>query len=157
MIGYDRPARKGPRPAAGVPAGTPVILKTSAEAETDGTFKMTLTKTTETITPTYTGESLLKVTPFEGNVYRLGSKSGEVGFFPFNATGAAAGIVVLNVDSSNAGARGLGITFDDETTAIHNVKDNMDVNKNVYDLQGRSVAKPTKGLYIVNGKKVVIK
>lgn len=143
--------------AAGVPAGTPVILKTSAEAETDGTFKMTLTKTTETITPTYTGESLLKVTPFEGNVYRLGSKSGEVGFFPFNATGAAAGIVVLNVDSSNAGARGLGITFDDETTAIHNVKDNMDVNKNVYDLQGRSVAKPTKGLYIVNGKKVVIK
>ena len=143
--------------AAGVPAGTPVILKTSAEAETDGTFKMTLTKTTETITPAYTGESLLKVTPFEGNVYRLGSKSGEVGFFPFNATGAAAGIVVLNVDSSNAGARGLGITFDDETTAIHNVKDNMDVNKNVYDLQGRSVAKPTKGLYIVNGKKVVIK
>lgn len=143
--------------AAGVPAGTPVILKTSAEAETDGTFKMTLTKTTETITPTYTGESLLKVTPLDGNVYRLGSKSGEVGFFPFNATGAAAGIVVLNVDSSNAGARGLGITFDDETTAIHNVKDNMDVNKNVYDLQGRSVAKPTKGLYIVNGKKVVIK
>lgn len=143
--------------AAGVPAGTPVILKTSAEAETDGTFKMTLTKTTETITPAYTGESLLKVTPLDGNVYRLGSKSGEVGFFPFNATGAAAGIVVLNVDSSNAGARGLGITFDDETTAIHNVKDNMDVNKNVYDLQGRSVAKPTKGLYIVNGKKVVIK
>ena len=28
---------------------------------------------------------------------------------------------------------------------------------NVYDLQGRKVANPTKGLYIVNGKKIVIK
>ena len=31
------------------------------------------------------------------------------------------------------------------------------VNSVVYDLQGRKVAQPTKGLYIVNGKKVVIK
>ena len=144
--------------AAGVPAATPVILKTNASAENDGTFKMTLTKTTETITLTYTGESLLKVTPFEGNWYRLGSKNGEVGFFPFNATGAAAGIVVLNIDSSNAGARGLTFSFaDDETTAIQNVNGNDNVNKNVYDLQGRRVAKPTKGMYIVNGKKVIIK
>lgn len=144
--------------AAGVPAGTPVILKTSAEAENDGTFKMTLTKTTETITPIYEGESLLKVTPFEGNVYRLGSKNGEVGFFPFNATGTVAGIVVLNIDSSNAGARGLTIAFaDDEATAIHNVNDNVNLNKVVFDLQGRRVLEPGKGLYIVNGKKVVIK
>ena len=30
-------------------------------------------------------------------------------------------------------------------------------NDNVYDLQGRRVTKPTRGLYIVNGRKVVIK
>ena len=30
-------------------------------------------------------------------------------------------------------------------------------SKNVYDLQGRLVSNPTKGLYIVNGKKMVIK
>lgn len=27
----------------------------------------------------------------------------------------------------------------------------------IYDLQGRKVANPTKGIYIINGKKVLIK
>ena len=45
--------------------------------------------------------------------------------------------------------------FDDETTGIKNL--NVDLNNKVYDLQGRRVAQPTKGLYIVNGKKVVMK
>jgi hypothetical protein len=27
----------------------------------------------------------------------------------------------------------------------------------IYDLQGRRVSNPTKGLYIVNGKKVIVK
>jgi hypothetical protein len=31
------------------------------------------------------------------------------------------------------------------------------MNNEYFDLQGRKVANPTKGLYIVNGKKVVIK
>ena len=56
-----------------------------------------------------------------------------------------------------------GIIFDDidfdETTAISNVNAN---EKNVkdgayYTLQGIKVAKPTRGLYIHNGKKVIIK
>jgi hypothetical protein len=29
--------------------------------------------------------------------------------------------------------------------------------KTVYDLQGRKVENPTKGIYIVNGNKVVVK
>ena len=33
----------------------------------------------------------------------------------------------------------------------------LNIEHSVYDLQGRRVSKPTKGLYIVNGKKVVIK
>ena len=32
-----------------------------------------------------------------------------------------------------------------------------EVRGDFFDLQGRKVANPTKGLYIVNGKKVVIK
>ena len=33
----------------------------------------------------------------------------------------------------------------------------LTIDDAVYDLQGRRVSKPTKGLYIVNGKKVIIK
>ena len=34
---------------------------------------------------------------------------------------------------------------------------NNEKNNNVYDLQGRKVANPKKGLYIVNGKKIIIR
>ena len=30
-------------------------------------------------------------------------------------------------------------------------------NETFFDLQGRRVAQPTKGLYIVNGKKIVVR
>ncbi len=45
---------------------------------------------------------------------------------------------------------------DDDATAIKNIKVGTEDNV-YYDLQGRRVLYPTKGLYIVNGKKVVIK
>lgn len=48
--------------------------------------------------------------------------------------------------------------FNDGTpSGIVDVRSNMEVDRgNYYDLQGRRIAQPTKGLYIVNGKKVVI-
>ena len=58
------------------------------------------------------------------------------------------------------GARALSIVFDDEqeTTAIESVAPKAIPTDNVYyNLRGQRVAQPTKGLYIVNGKKVVIK
>ena len=48
----------------------------------------------------------------------------------------------------------------DETTAISAPLTNSEeriVNSEVYDLQGRRVNTPTKGVYIVNGKKTVIR
>ena len=49
------------------------------------------------------------------------------------------------------------IALDDETTGIADVKAVKEDAEGMFDLQGRKVAKPTKGLYIVNGKKVVVK
>ena len=44
------------------------------------------------------------------------------------------------------------------TTAIDNLKltDNSQQTSCVYDLLGRRVENPTKGVYIMNGKKVVM-
>ena len=55
-------------------------------------------------------------------------------------------------------ARSFAMSFDDETTALTLVNsEQRRVNSEVYDLQGRKVAQPIKGLYIVNGKKLIIK
>ena len=58
-----------------------------------------------------------------------------------------------------SGARSLTISFDDEdVTGVNEVRSQKeDVRSEWFDLQGRKVAQPVKGLYIVNGKKVVIK
>ena len=41
-------------------------------------------------------------------------------------------------------------------TVIEEVKgEESEANTEIYDLQGRRVINPTKGLYIVNGKKVM--
>lgn len=58
-----------------------------------------------------------------------------------------------------ASARAFTITFDDgETTAIKAVEAKKFVEDNkFFNLAGQQVAQPTMGLYIVNGRKVVIK
>ena len=43
------------------------------------------------------------------------------------------------------------------TTRIENSKLKIENSSAVYDLQGRRVAQPTKGIYVVNGKKMLIK
>ena len=45
-----------------------------------------------------------------------------------------------------------------ETTGISSIQHSQFTMPNeVYDLQGRRVAQPTKGLYIMNGKKMLVK
>ena len=57
---------------------------------------------------------------------------------------------------SNA-AGSLGFRFPDGTTGIVDILANDGLTKDVYDLSGRKVTAPVKGLYIVNGKKIYIK
>lgn len=58
-------------------------------------------------------------------------------------------------DVTAAGAREMKIVFAGEVTAIKAIE--MANDQNVYDLQGRKVAAPQKGLYIINGKKMIVK
>lgn len=79
-------------------------------------------------------------------------------FVKVNAGTIPAGKALLPVSVLPAGARELTFLFDEggQTTGI---SEQITVNgeKSVYDLQGRKVEKTTKGLYIVNGRKVVVK
>ena len=49
------------------------------------------------------------------------------------------------------------MSFDNETTGIDDVRCKKEEVRGDYDLQGRKVVKPVKGLYIINGRKEVIK
>ena len=53
-------------------------------------------------------------------------------------------------------ARALTLSFDDEATAISSIEA-AKADNGYYNLSGQRVENPTKGLYIVNGKKVIIK
>lgn len=58
--------------------------------------------------------------------------------------------------SSPSSSNELDIDWGDGTTSIKNMK--VGINDNIYyDLQGRRVLYPQKGIYIVNGKKVILK
>ena len=91
--------------------------------------------------------------------YILAKKEGKVGFYKATAEGAylAANRAYLSTStlSSQGGAPFLG--FDDETTGIVNVNRETITNNQYYTLDGRRVAEPTKGIYIINGKKVILK
>lgn len=78
--------------------------------------------------------------------------SGSTEVQPFNA-------YIQKKDGTSAGAR-INISFgDDFVTAIKGVRSvgNESSDCSTYDIQGRKVENPTKGIYIVNGKKVVVK
>ena len=93
--------------------------------------------------------------------YRLTMHNGtKLGFWWGAENGAAFAVAAnkayLAIPASVAGARN-GFAFGDDATGISQIENGKLKIENYYDLQGRKVSKPGKGLYIVNGKKVVIK
>lgn len=116
----------------------------------EGTYTLTSTETA-----TAPESNLLKISDATtGNgVYVLANKSNGVGFYRWAGGSLGAGRVYLDVPNAAREFIGFGI---DETTAIEGVAANV-LYGQFFDLQGRRVAQPQKGLYIVNGKKVVIK
>ena len=142
-----------------IPAGTPVILKTT----TGGTI--TLTKKATLVNP-WSGSNLLQHSTAgqnfsAGNAYRLGAGGAiGVGFYEWITTSAEAGIVYLPASAFANESRSITMVFEDETTgieAISNTQETAKGTREYYNLNGQRVANPTKGLYIVNGKKVIIK
>ena len=88
--------------------------------------------------------------------YVLSGLHGDFRPVPTSGVVVPYGKAYLSIPNST---RSLSIAFDDETTGINSVEseNNGLLNGDFYNVAGQRVAKPTKGLYIVNGKKVIIK
>ena len=93
--------------------------------------------------------------PTDGSVnYVLTVMEGKAGFYRKNASFKVYNNkAYLNVPSA-AGARALYFEFDNGATGIVETE-NESEKAEIYDLAGRRVQKVQKGLYIVNGKKVL--
>ena len=133
-----------------IPANTGVILMgTPGTTYTIPVFQHGYTVST----------NLLKIS--DGNVkggdgiYALAEKSGTVGFYKVGAeVYIPRGKCYLNTNAPAPDFLGFG----DDATGIDEVRgQKVEVRGEFYNLAGQRVAQPTKGLYIVNGKKVVIK
>lgn len=110
-------------------------------------------------------ENMLVATPKETTInnsagynYLLASQGGVVGFFYVNSSGITsdAGKAYLHSSTALNGTSTSRVSwfFEDEATAIASVE-RESTDAQCFDLQGRRVATPAKGLYIVNGKKVI--
>lgn len=148
-----------------VPAGTGLMIKGKAGE----TFTISAVAASETTD--ISASNLLKGQTTTGNVaastggtyhYVFGFKTAdpsEYGFYNLTAaTEVAASKAYLETTTAINAAR-LVLVFDDENvTGIQQaVKSEELKDKSYYNLNGQRVAQPTKGLYIMNGKKVIIK
>ena len=132
-----------------IPAGNAVILKSSAE-----TITLTYDETDAMLSGNQLQGTTAEMTGAEGNIYVLNKGTNGVGFYKLKSTGTIGANKAYLTYSAPTPARGF-FGFD-ETTGIEMPTAESNANAVVYDLQGRRVQNPTKGLYIVNGKKVFI-
>ena len=135
-----------------IPANTPVVLY---KAGADGTaVNVPVIATAEA--PTGTNDLRVSTGTDVENMYVLSKKNDKVGFRVWNGSSDLSAGKVYLLGKASYGAREF-IGFDDDVTAIEAVKTQNVENGQFFNLAGQRVAQPTKGLYIVNGKKVIIK
>ncbi|MBR1667931.1 MAG: chitobiase/beta-hexosaminidase C-terminal domain-containing protein [Bacteroidaceae bacterium] len=152
-----------------IPKGVAVMLTSDNKRAT--TYTLTATESTET----YSGTNLLKgsdvatTTTASGSNYfyklsygQSGTNLNDVFGWYWGAQNGAAFQIDAHkawlVVPKSADAPIRSFVIDEETTGLADVKiDGVD-NDVYYDLQGRSISKPTsKGIYIRNGKKIIIR
>ena len=148
-----------------IPGGTAVMLKSEA-----GNYKLTLLPDNTDTAPTGNllhGSDVRTTTTGGDKYYKLAyGKKGSanenvVGWYygaengaAFSIEGGKAWLALTNESARNADF----FTLDDGyTTMIDAVNQERPIDNYYYNLRGQRVSQPTKGLYIVNGKKVVIK
>lgn len=144
-----------------VPANTGLYIEGSNK-----TYNVPVVKTSDASAVSTTGNMLVAgsgavvaTTESEGTItnYILTNKTingdAPLKFYKANGNTVPAGKAYLQIPTEYA-AREF-FWFDGETTAVKAVKQEQKFDGKVFNLAGQRIANPTKGLYIVNGKKVI--
>jgi len=90
-------------------------------------------------------------------IYVLTNESGTVKFADTSAHSATVPVGKAYLQASGTSAARLNIRWEGDATGIKALKSDFNSDDVIYDLNGQRVITPNKGLYIINGKKVVIK
>ena len=145
-----------------VPANTGLLLVGTEGQEYKVPFTANNSFYSNLLKPVTTAQ-VVPTTEGEYTNYLYGEVNGEKGFYKSSGSGTvAAGKAYLQLPTAAVSGARVAISFDDETTGISKANANVNLNE-VYDLRGRKVAdefNPKRlpaGVYIVDGKKVVVK
>lgn len=142
-----------------VPAFTPVVLKTS-ESNAGTVYECPLNEE-----PLQTVKNLLqgitKHTTLDSGSYILGNGSQGTGFYPVddNDRALAGNRAYLPGSAISESQQRIILHFDDQTTVIlHPETGTFEKDEKLYDLSGKQVRNPRKGIYISeSGKKIIVK
>ena len=141
-----------------IPAYTGVVLYANVEEAT--TYNFAITENVEAVEGNaLRGSAAATYYTAAGTYYALGLVDGEVGFYKdafnsnrFQNNSHKAYLYVANASNTAS----YSFRFEGGTTAIENVEVESASNV-IYDLTGRQVNAVERGIYIINGKKVLVK
>lgn len=136
-----------------IPANTPVVLKAAA-----GNYTFTIATEEGTAVESNDLLGVVRRTATPADTYTLQNQNGNVGFYPYNGENINGFKAYISLPA-DAGVNGLSFSFGDATgiESISAAEADNSKSTEIYDLAGRRVSKPTKGLYIIGGKKVIVK
>lgn len=141
-------------------AGKPYVMYVGTAAEANGNFtfegvEITATEASEsafngaalkaTYAPIAKGsmtETWYGITP-DGKIMKAGANASIKGFRAYMT-------LPENTDASS-----LKMMFDGDATGIYVIENNTKNNDAIYNINGQRVSNATKGIYIINGKKVI--
>lgn len=142
-----------------IPANQGVILQNTNESEV-ANINLTITPEEGTsFDNRLVGVTAKRAGYTAGTNYVLAEKNGKVGFYVANFTTIVANKAYLPQSNvQNAQGVMMAFSFGDEVTGIDNVNAATAAAKKYYDLQGRRVLYPAKGIFVTeDGQKVLFK
>lgn len=139
--------------ATAVPANQGVVLKGTADTYTLSIAEAAVTPIESNVLQ---GTNKLLEGITSDDYYTLGAVGGVVGFYHPSATQLKANRAYL--PAVGGGVNAFTLVFEEGTeTGISHIETAQGAADVYYDLSGRRIATPGKGLYIKNGKKVLVK